>query len=63
MCVCVCRRQSCTHHHFIIDLPRGHVFHSHGHGRDLDVAVAVLSRGIRHVVARGRWDDTATQPR
>lgn len=53
MCVYVSQTQLCTHHHFIIDLPRGHVFHSHGHGRDPDVAVAVGSRGgIRHVARR-----------
>lgn len=62
MCMCICvyvADNRCTHHHFVIDLPRGHVFHSHGHGRDSDVALAVVSRGIRHV-ARRRWDDTAT---
>lgn len=72
VCVCVSMRvaeQSRTHHHFIIDLPRGHVFHSHGHGRDPNAAVVAVSRGIRHVVvvavARRRWDEIqlGTQPR
>lgn len=55
VCLCVCiTHKSCTHHHFIIDLPRGHVFHSHGHVSGLVVAMSVASPTERTIQLQSR---------